>query len=425
MHLNSIAWSVSAGAPLDADQLDGDMSTDLVVIGGGFTGCSAALHAAEEGLGVCLLEAESIGFGGSGRNVGLVNAGLWTPPADVEQILGAQDGRKLNAHLSSGPDLVFELIRQHSIECSATRNGTLHCAHSRGGLQDLERRYKQLRRYDAPVDILDSRQAAARTGSNAFQGALFDPRAGTINPLAYCRGLARAAIKASARFCEKTPATAIKRQNKRWLVVTPKGTVSARSLLIATNAYTMATDGMPSMVHTRVDYCQFATAPLPDQARDSILPGLEGCWDTAPVMSSFRLDSEGRMIIGGIGSLDHSAASIHERWAKRKLASLFPQLAGEPLVHGWSGRIAMTRDHLPRILKLGNSGYAVFGYSGRGIAPGSVFGKAVARSIAADTDFELPLRPVESYSENFEQFRQMWFEGGALAIHALQSVRPG
>ncbi|MEO4040500.1 FAD-binding oxidoreductase [Hoeflea sp. CAU 1731] len=425
MQLDSIVWSVSAGEPLDAGRLEGDMSADLVIIGGGFTGCSAALHAAEAGLGVCLLEAENVGFGGSGRNVGLVNAGLWTPPEDVEHLLGAQEGRKLNEYLSGGPDLVFELIRKHSIECNAIRNGTLHCAHSSGGLRDLERRYKQLRRHKAPVDILDARQAAARTGSFAFGGALFDPRAGTINPLAYCRGLARAAIKASARFCEKTPATAIKRQNKLWLVVTPTGTVSARCLLIATNAYTIATDGMPSMGHTRVNYCQFATSPLSDQARGSILPELEGCWDTALVMSSFRLDSECRMIIGGIGSLDHPAALIHEQWAKRKLASLFPQLAEEPLVHGWTGRIAMTRDHLPRILKLGNSGYAVFGYSGRGIAPGSVFGKAVARSIAADTDSELPLRPVESYSENFEQMRQLWFEGGALAIHAIQSVKLG
>ncbi|MBW8637045.1 FAD-binding oxidoreductase [Hoeflea sp. WL0058] len=425
MQLNSIAWSFSAGEPLDTDRLDGDTSTDLVIIGGGFTGCSAALHAAEAGLGVCLLEAETIGCGGSGRNVGLVNAGLWTPPEDVEQLLGAQEGRKLNEYLSGGPELVFELIRKHSIECSAIRTGTLHCAHSGGGMRDLERRYNQLRRYNVPVDILDASQTAARTGSNAFEGALFDPRAGTINPLAYCRGLARAAIKASAKFCEKTPATAIKRKNERWLVVTPTGSVSARCLMIATNAYTIATDGMPSMGHTRVDYCQFATAPLSDHARASILPGREGCWDTAPVMSSFRLDREGRLVIGGIGSLDHPAASIHARWAKRKLASLFPQLAEERLVHGWSGRIAMTRDHLPKILELGNSGYAVFGYSGRGIAPGSVFGKAVAQAIAADTQSELPLRSVESYSENFQRFRQMWFEGGALAIHALQSVKLG
>ncbi len=425
MQLNSIAWAVSAGEPLDAGGLDGDTTADLVILGGGFTGCSAALHAAEAGLDVCVLEAESIGFGGSGRNVGLVNAGLWTPPEDVEHLLGKRDGRKLNEYLSGGPELVFELIRKHSIECSAIRNGTLHCAHSNGGLRDLVRRHKQLLRYGAPIDLLDAQEVSVRTGSNAFKGALVDPRAGTINPLAYCRGLAKAAIKATVRICEKTPATTIKQQDQRWLVVTPTGSVSARFLLVATNAYTLAVNGIPAMRHTRVDYCQFATTPLNDRLRGSILSGLEGCWDTAPIMSSFRLDGDGRMIIGGIGSVDHPAASIHARWARAKLASLFPQLSETPLEYGWSGRIAMTRNHLPRILKLGSNGYATFGYSGRGIAPGTVFGKSIAQAIVTGTESELPLRSVVSYSENHTLLRRVWFESGALAVHALQSVRLG
>ena len=179
------------------------------------------------------------------------------------------------------------------------------------------------------------------------------------------------------------------------------------------------------MGHTRVDYCQFATIPLDDRLRGSILSGLEGCWDTAPIMSSFRLDGDGRMIIGGIGSVDHPAASIHARWARAKLTSLFPQLSETALEYGWSGRIAMTRNHLPRILKLGNNGYAVFGYSGRGIAPGTVFGKSIAQAIVTGMESELPLRTIASYSENHAPLRRVWFESGALVVHALQSVRLG
>ncbi|MFP6681506.1 MAG: FAD-dependent oxidoreductase, partial [Gammaproteobacteria bacterium] len=135
---------------MDAPPLHDYASADLVVIGGGFTGCSAALHAAEQGAEVRLLEAETIGHGGSGRNVGLVNAGLWTPPDEDEQILGRDAGVRLNAALAEAPDLVFSLIERHAIECEAIRCGTLHCAHSAAGFRELKNRLHQQRERSAP-----------------------------------------------------------------------------------------------------------------------------------------------------------------------------------------------------------------------------------------------------------------------------------
>ena len=152
-------WEMTApqGPPLAA--LQGASEADVAVIGGGYTGLSAALHLAGAGAQVALIEAGQIGYGGSGRNVGLVNAGLWMFPDDVVKTMGPEYGERLLTTLGNSPDLVFQLIEQHGIQCEALRNGTLHCAHSRGGLRALQKREEQWGRRGAPVTLLDKDQA--------------------------------------------------------------------------------------------------------------------------------------------------------------------------------------------------------------------------------------------------------------------------
>ena len=133
--------------------------------------------------------------------------------------------------------------------------------------------------------------------------------------------------------------------------------------------------GSDSPVH----YFQIATAPLPSAMRERVLAGGEGCWDTATVMSSFRLDRAGRLLVGSIGNLEGPGRSVHRSWAERKLRWLFPWLATVAIEHAWSGRIAMTGDHVPTVGTIGENAISIHGYSGRGIAPGTVFGACAAR----------------------------------------------
>lgn len=181
-------WRASSRESFTGGPLAEDRSVDLAIIGGGFTGCSAALEAARQGASVCLLEAETVGHGGSGRNVGLVNAGLWLPPETVVAQMGQASGSKLIAELAQAPTRVFSLIAREQIDCEATRNGTLHLAHAAPGFRDLQDRHRQGVAHGAPLHLLDTETTARRTGSNVFHGALCDPRAGTIQPLAYVRG---------------------------------------------------------------------------------------------------------------------------------------------------------------------------------------------------------------------------------------------
>jgi glycine/D-amino acid oxidase-like deaminating enzyme len=410
-------WRASSTIVVEAPPLMSDTTVDLVVIGGGFTGNAAALEAARRGASVVLLEAETIGYGGSGRNVGLVNAGLWLSPREVMAEMGAQLGLRLVNILAGAPQLVWSLIERERIDCEATRNGTLHLAHSHSGFRDLQERHRQALEMGAPLRLLDAEEAGRRTGSTAFCGALFDPRAGTIQPLSYARGLATAAIRAGALLHEATKVTRVVHDGECWQVAANGHVVRAQSLLLATNAYFAGINMSAKPQFVRVGYSQFATVPMPEHARAYVLAGGEGCWDTAMVMSSFRVDKAGRMIVGGIGNLGGNGNAVHASWARRKLRQVYPELAEVPFEHAWHGHIAMTSDHIPKILRLGPSGYACFGYSGRGIGPGTVFGTRAAIALLDGREDELPVAAVDSHVEHLKEPKALYYEAGALLTH--------
>ncbi len=412
-------WEDTCREHVDAPPLGVRKTVDLVVVGGGFTGCAAALEAARSGASVCLVEAAQIGYGGSGRNVGLANAGLWLPPEVIQKTLGKAEGERLMAHLDTAPARVFDLIERHAIDCEPVRNGTLHCAHSAAGLRNLEERMRQLRARGAPVTLLDAGETARRTGSLRYHGALHDARAGTVQPLALCRGLARAAVEAGASVHAQSPVRRLEQINDTWVVETEGGTIKARSLLLATNAYHRLAIGTPAPQTVPLHFFQAATAPLDSKERDCVLPGGEGCWDTALVMSSFRTDRAGRLIIGGIGNLEGLGAGVHAGWAKRKLGQLFPWLGQRRLEHAWCGRIAVTGDHIPKLVAIGTRGYGCFGYSGRGIGPGVTFGTLAAQALLREAPALLPLSPVAGHHESFRSLREGWYEAGSVVAHAV------
>ena len=410
-------WRASSTLDVSAPALARDAEVDLLVIGGGFTGTAAALEAARRGARVMVLEAERFGHGGSGRNVGLVNAGLWLPPDEVVRLMGEAPAARLMAALAQGPAKVWEIIAREAIDCEATPKGTLHLAHAPKGFADLKARHAQGRARGWPVELLDAAETARRTGSRAFHGALFDPRAGTIQPLSYARGLAAAAIRAGAILHEGTRVTRARHAHGAWQVTANGHQVRAKALLLATNAYF---DGLdlgyrPEII--AVSYFQLATAPMPERLRARILPGAEGCWDTAMVMSSFRIDQAGRMILGGIGNLEGPGRATHAAWARRKLAEVYPDLADLPFEHAWRGRIAMTSDHIPKVVGFGPDACAIFGYSGRGICPGTVFGTAAAEALLERRPEAWPITPVLGHSETLPGLREAWYETGAVLTH--------
>ncbi|NKX44030.1 NAD(P)/FAD-dependent oxidoreductase [Roseicyclus persicicus] len=364
---------------------------DLAIVGGGYTGLSTALHAAEAGLSAHVIEAHGIGQGGSGRNAGLVNAGIWLPPAQVKQALGPDYGPRFLRRFADGPQTVFDLIERHQIRCEATREGTIHAAHAASGLRDLEGRHREWVAMGEPVDLLDAAAMAERVGTRAFPGGLLDHRAGTVNPMGYARGLARAARAAGAGISTGIRVTGLTKAGGGWRVETPQGPVAARAVVLATNAYTDTLWPGLRRSYTPIHYVQIATRPLGPEAAH-ILPGRQGLWTTAPIMISLRRDARDRLILGSMGRLIGTAQSgVTARWARRELARLFPGLGPVAFEEAWDGQIAMTPDHLPRIHRLDEGLYTPIGYNGRGITTGTIFGQAIAGLLTGADPAGLPL----------------------------------
>lgn len=395
-----------------------EISADVVVIGGGFTGTSAALHLAQQGANTVLVEAEEIGYGGSGRNVGLVNAGLWLQPNTVLERLGQQYGRRVISLLGQAPDLVFDLIARHQIQCEAVREGTLHCAPNRRGEADLRQRAAQWQALSAPVQLLDGAETERRTGSPLYRCSLFDPRAGTIQPLAYVRGLATAALRAGARVFIQSPVTAWHPLGAGWQIESGRGRVRADWVVVATGAYTLGLQPKIRAQQIHLPYFNFATDPLPEELRALVLPGKQGIWDTRTVLRSFRLDRDGRLIVGSVGSLAGRHKHVHQAWARRLVHRAFPKLGRVEFPYAWDGMIDMTADNLPHLHQFAPRVIAINGYNGRGIGPGTVFGRELARYVAGSiTEQELPLPFSEPQSVASRGVRETLYRLGSLAVH--------
>ena len=384
-------WNTTAVETEPSQNSAVEGQVDVAIVGGGFTGLSTALHCVERGLSCHVLEASQIGFGGSGRNVGLVNAAAWLPPQDVRKILGEDDGDRFISHFSRAPDYVFSLIEKYQIQCNATQTGTFHAADGPVGFADLVSRKAEWDRLGEPVDLLSRDEAESYIGSSAFYGALLDRRAGTINPMGYCRGLARVAIAAGALISIGARAKKLQQETGLWRVTTNKGTLMARHVVLGTNAYT--DDLWPGLKYsfTKINYFQLATSPLGDRIKH-ILPQQQGLWDTGKIMFSLRRDDSERLIIGSMGNvMGNQSGGVSHRWAQKKLAYLFPELGRVGFDEAWQGQIAMTPDHLPHIHKLADNLYSPIGYNGRGITTGTVFGQALADLLTGDSEKKLPV----------------------------------
>jgi glycine/D-amino acid oxidase-like deaminating enzyme len=415
-------WELTSPAPPPTTVLSDIRKADVVVIGGGYTGVSAALHLAEGGAEVVVLEAVQIGFGGAGRNVGLVNAGMWVMPNTLVDVLGIDYGERLLKLLGNAPSMVFDLIDKHRIACEVERNGTLHCAVGEKGLRELEERAAQWQSRGAPVRLLSAAETATKTGALVYAGSLLDHRAGTIQPLAYVRGLADAALAAGAKIFTGSPAVSADQVSGKWEVRTAAGKVFTDWIIVATDAYSTAPWSKIRNEQVHLPYFNFATEPLASEVLSSILPERQGAWDTKEILSSFRLDHAGRLVFGSVGALRGTGTGVHRAWAKRNLKTLFPSIGDIRFEAGWYGLIGLTDDHLPRFHKLDRNVLSVSGYNGRGIAPGTVFGRSLAGYILeqfSERDFPLPVSLLTP--PNFRACREAIYEAGAQFVHLLDS----
>ncbi|GMQ76516.1 MAG: FAD-binding oxidoreductase [Gammaproteobacteria bacterium] len=387
-------WAETATPAPVCAPLAGDQQVDIAVVGAGFTGLSAALHLAEVGHAVRVLEAVQPGWGASGRNGGQVNPGWKLLPKEIETLHGRQQGRRINAMAHAACDLVFDLIDRHGIDCDAERPGYVQGAQSRRGITFLENWARQWTARGAPVELLSRRETGELLGTEIYLRALLDRRGGNIQPLSYARGLARAAMAAGAEIHADSPALSLRRDAGGWKLETSNGSLRAQQVLICTNGYTGSL--WPGLAAVVVPVPSFVAAsePLDDTRRAAILPGRHAVSETRRVQVYYRMDADGRFVIGGRGHLFDAAEMGEVAHVHAEACRLYPTLAGVKWQFHWGGYTAMTLSHTPKLMALAPGLHAGMGYNGRGIAMATMMGKQLAMAVAG----ERPDMPVESLS---------------------------
>ncbi|MFD2191250.1 NAD(P)/FAD-dependent oxidoreductase [Pistricoccus aurantiacus] len=372
---------------LPTPSLSGDSKADVCIIGGGVTGCSAALHLAERGYSVVLLEAGEIGYGASGRSGGQILPGLGTELDVVEKALGLERARDIWEMSRESVRLTEQLIQRHDIPCDLTW-GYVNAAIKPRHVRELHAFQEAMaRRYDYhSMTFLEGDTLRERVVSDAYLAGLYDAEGGHLHPLNYTLGLARAAQQAGVVIHEHSAAIHVERGQQPTRVITSRGRVTADFVVVAANAYLGGLlPELSGRIMRAANYI-VATEPLSEDRAARVLPRNDALSDTNFVLDYYRLSGDRRLIYGGEVSYDGREPRALERRMDAKIARLFPVLEGTRIDYRWGGDVAITVNRAPDFGRLGHNVFYAQGYSGHGMSLAGLAGRLLSDAIAGQAE---------------------------------------
>ncbi len=355
----------------------GAYACDVAVIGGGFTGLSAALACAERGFSVILIEAESIGFGASGRNGGQLIPGLRWTVSELEEDFGRERADAL-FDLCWRSNRVKARIARHGIDCDL-KTGHLEAAWTPKDFDAMRREAEYLAvRFDYATTVVQKTEMGAHIGSPLYHGGIYDRQGGHFHPLNYAIGLAKAAEAAGVRILEGQPANMILDTDPGELFV-GSSTIEARYFIDATDSW--IGDVEPDLGRYTVPIMNYNIATAPLANADDLLPSDAAVADSRFVLNYFRLSADKRLIFGGGERYSQTPPRDIGAFVRPFMAEVFPQIADAKIDYGWGGAVAVTRNRLPHIGRRGNVFFA-HGFSGHGALITTLAGEVIAEAMA-------------------------------------------
>lgn len=365
--------------------LPGDVRADVCVVGAGYTGLSAALHLAQAGLDVVLVEAHRVGFGASGRNGGQLGSGQRMEQDGLETLMGEPEAAKLWQLGEDAKDLVKGLIAQHGIEC-ALKPGVAHTGSTAREVREIHEYGAHLNTrygYDQ-IEMLDGKACHTLCPSPDYKGGYLDHGAAHLHPLNYALGLARAAVAAGVRIHETTHVHDIEEGNPA-VVQTDKGRITADHVVLACNGYL---GGLNQRVAARVmpiNNFIAATEPLGDDAA-RVLGRDVAVADSKFVVNYFRLSADKRLLFGGGESYGYRFPADIAATVRKPMAQIFPHLADIRVDYAWGGTLGITMKRMPFLARLAPNILSGSGYSGHGVGTATHAGQLMALAIQGETD---------------------------------------
>jgi len=376
------SWYAATAEPLlPFPAADGDMRADVCVIGGGYTGLSAALHLAEAGLSVVLVEAHRVGWGASGRNGGQIGPGQRIGQDVLEARLGREHAHMLWDQGLEALSLVHDLIARHGIDCELAE-GVIHADH-RPRFVPHSHAYAEKLMHDygyGRLRVLDRAGIQTLVGSEDYHGGVLDEGAGHLHPLKYALGLARAAEAAGVRIHERSRVQRIRRGDPA-TVETDQGRVRAGHVILAANGYLGGLERETAARVMPINNFIVATEPLGAGRAREIIAQNHAVADSRFVINYFRLTPDHRLLFGGGESYNYRFPRDIAAKARRPMLKVFPQLAAAAITHAWGGTLAITMSRLPYLTRLAPNILCAGGYSGHGVALASHAGRILARAV--------------------------------------------
>ncbi|OYY68356.1 MAG: FAD-dependent oxidoreductase [Sphingomonadales bacterium 17-56-6] len=377
--LNDSYYRATADAWETQCSLGSALDCDVVVIGGGFTGLSAALACAEKGLSVVLLEAQTIGFGASGRNGGQLIPGLRWSMQEIDAEFGREQAQAIFDLAWSAGARVHDRIEKHNINCDL-KSGHLEAAFKPAHFDDMKREAEFLSREFGweSIKVVAPEDMGDHINGGGYHGGVYDPKGGHFHPLNYALGLAKAALQAGVRIYENTAARAPTDKGSHVEITAGAGLVSAKHVVIAADNWTG--DIAPELESYAVPIMNYniATASLPHA--DQLLPSDAAIADSRFVLNYFRLSADKRLIFGGGEKYVQQPPSDIAAFVRKHMVQVFPSLAQTPIDFAWGGAVGVTMNRLPHIGRKGNIFYA-HGFSGHGALVTTLTGELMAEAV--------------------------------------------
>ncbi len=379
-------YAATAVGVRDYPVLDADRQADVCVIGGGFTGLSAALNLAERGLDVVLLEAERVGFGASGRCGGLVGSGQRKEVMETEEMFGLERSKQLWDMAEAAKQEIRDRVDKHDIACDLQRGQLVGIHKKRYVGWARESADVLAARYSYPFcAVLNAEETRARVASNNFLEGLYDSEALTLHPLNYSLGLARAAAEAGVRIYENSRVLKYSRTDPA-KVETSGGTVTASFVVLACNGYLGDLEPRVAGKIMPINNFMIATEPLGESRANKLINGRFGVHDTRFVVNYFRMSDDHRLIFGGGENYRAGFPDDIKKFVRPHMLRLFPQLKDVAIDYGWGGTLSVTVNRLPHVGRLQPNVFFAQGYSGHGISTASFAGKVIAEAITGTAD---------------------------------------
>ncbi len=367
--------------------LEGFQSADVCIVGGGYTGLSAALHLAGRGLSVVLVEANRVGWGASGRNGGQVGSGQRVEQTVLEQRHGKAHAKLLWDLAQDSKSLVKDLIGRHAIDCDYT-DGILHADHRKSLVEGTRDYVEHLRFTYGYEDIrfIDGHEIGEHVGSPRYFGGALDSGAGHLHPLNYALGLAKAADEAGARIFEGSRVVDIDNRGSKGISVrTDRGEVRANHLVLACNGYLGNLDRKVAAHVMPINNFIIATAPFSKGEAEKIIPNNVAVSDSKFVINYFRLSADRRLLFGGGETYGYRFPEDIRAFVRGPMLSIFPQLSLSDIDYGWGGTLAITPKRMPYFARPAPNVYTATGYSGHGVAMATLGGQLLAEAVAGQS----------------------------------------